>query len=139
MNRAGVVWALAALLVGSLAACSSSSSTGGGSSGAGGVTGPSCPAGSMPPMAMAQSASTACNQCLQDKCGSASQCVSTDCASFESCYCACPEADNNCHASCSAQVTMGTCGTCLQSIVTCETQTCLDACLAGFDAGLSSD
>jgi hypothetical protein len=131
MNRIGAAWAFAVVVGGALVACSSSS----GSSGGNNIMGPSCLGGAMPPVGGSQS-NSACDQCTQSKCGSASGCVNTDCSGYLSCYCACKSGDTSCYTNCFGQLSSGSCGMCISSILSCETQSCSSACSVGFDAGL---
>jgi hypothetical protein len=134
MNRIGAAWAFAVLVGGTLAACSSSS----GGSGSNNITGPSCPSGSMPPVGGTQS-NSACDQCAQSKCASASACVNTDCSGYVSCFCACKMGDTSCYTNCFGQLSSGSCGTCISGALSCQAQSCSSACSVTFDAGLFTD
>jgi hypothetical protein len=106
----------------SLLACSSSSS--------GGTGFPQCQGNT----SSTGPYSSACNSCIESKCGSQTSAVESDCGAYISCYDGCQCSDNSCLSGCQSKIT-GQCTTDYQAIVSCLTSNCASQCNASGDAG----
>ncbi len=99
--------------------------------------------GSIPQCQGAMSSSTgagssACNSCIESKCGSQLSSFDSDCSAYISCYDACQCSDTTCLSGCSSKVTAGSaCANDESSITSCLEMNCTSQCTSSSsgDAG----
>jgi hypothetical protein len=105
---------------------SSGGGSGGGSSGGFPYSGPSCSSAQI---------NDGCWQCIENSCGSTAGCITSECNAFFTCFCACQPNDDSCLNSCAPLSTGGSCESCVQSITSCEMQSCQETCSGGMSSG----